>query len=154
MGAAQEDYEAMQDAGCSDEPQPRYTYAYLMLVGWSVLRDGEPHETGLPSRWRAKRRADELTIGDKPVLWRNAFGEPVDLDKIDKRYALNILTMVLRRTRNDATANDLRHDPLIQKLRDVVLNGRDPDDSDLPKAHDYNARCEAEGLPFRADVSV
>lgn len=87
------------------------------------------------------------------VLWRNVFGEPVDLDNIDREYALNILTMtLLRRGRFGYTPDEIREDPLVQKLRAVVLNGRERNFTDRLRAVSYNARCTLKGLPFRAKV--
>lgn len=97
-------------------------------------------------------RNDDIT---ETVLWRNVFGDPVDLDNIDKTYALNILTMVLlsRGRYYDAyTQEDIRDDELVQKLRDVVLNGRDKNYVDRLRAISYNARCKLKGLRFRAPV--
>lgn len=82
-------------------------------------------------------------------IWFDSLGREVDLDNIDKEYALAILTMVLlRRGRRGAT--DVRHDPLIDKLRDVVLNGRAPNEADLARARAYNEKNKAAGLPYRA----
>lgn len=83
--------------------------------------------------------------------WFDALGREVDLDNIDREYALNILTMVLlRRGKAWATPDDIRQDALVQKLRDVVLNGRAPNARDADRARQYNARCDAQGIPFRA----
>jgi hypothetical protein len=86
--------------------------------------------------------------------WFNAAGEEVDLDDIDREYALNILTMVIYRHGQSmfSTADDLRHDPLVQKLRDVVLEGREPNLRDRARAIRYNAKMRAAGLPYRAPV--
>lgn len=90
----------------------------------------------------------------RPILWRNVFHEPVDIENIDKEYALNILTMVLlRRGRYGSEFHeDIRTDPLVQTLRKTVLNGRERDESDKPRSILYNERCQAEALPFRANV--
>lgn len=83
--------------------------------------------------------------------WVDALGREVDLDNIDREYALNILTMVLlRRGREDCFPDDIRQDALVQKLRNVVLNGRAPNARDADRARQYNARCDTQGLPFRA----
>lgn len=87
----------------------------------------------------------------KPV-WHNVFGDPVDLDDIDKRYALNILTMVLAGRERYAGPRELRRDPLIQKLRLIVLNGRDPNIRDRIRAIKYNRRARRAGLSLRAPV--
>lgn len=87
------------------------------------------------------------------VLWRNVFGEPVDLDNIDRVYALNILSHVtLRRGRLGFTDDDLREDELIQKLREVILEGREPTFQDRARARVYNTRCWIRNLPYRANV--
>lgn len=87
------------------------------------------------------------------TLWHDVFGDPVNLDDIDKRYALNILTMaLLRRGRRGVTDKELLTDPLIQKLREVVLNGRDPKLRDRVRAFKYNRRAKREGIPLRAPV--
>lgn len=89
---------------------------------------------------------------DEPV-WYNVFGERVDLDDIDNRYALNILTMaLLRRGRRGVTDREVRVDPLIQKLREVVLYGRSPKLRDRIRAIKYNRRARREGIPLRAPV--
>lgn len=90
---------------------------------------------------------------NKTVLWYDVFDRPVDLDDIDKRYALNILTMaLLRRGRRGATDADIRVDPLIQKLREVTLHGRDPKLRDRVRAFKYNRRARREGISLRAPV--
>lgn len=92
--------------------------------------------------------------------WLNSLGEEVDLDNIDREYALNILCMVLlRRGRmqniHDSLGiprEDVREDPLVQKLRDVVLTGRAPNKRDRIRAIRYNMRNKRRGLPYRASV--
>jgi hypothetical protein len=83
--------------------------------------------------------------------WKNVFGQEVDLDNIDRQYALNILSMtLLRRGSIGATRQDCIDDPLIQKLREVVLEGREPNLSDRIRGRIYNLRCRLRGLPHRA----
>jgi hypothetical protein len=90
-------------------------------------------------------------VGIATPTWRNALGEPVDLDNIDREYALNILTMVLlRRGMRGYTDQEIREDPLVEKLRDVVLNGREKNVHDRLRAKRYNLLCKLEGLPYRA----
>lgn len=85
------------------------------------------------------------------VLWRNAFGEAVDLDTIDREYALNILSMhIARKVRIGWLDMDFRNDPLTTKLREVVLHGRDRDGSDSLREAAYNMRSAARGMRFRA----
>ena len=97
------------------------------------------------------RASASLDREEKPVLWRNVFGEPVDLDDIDREYALNILSMVIaRRARAGYTADEMREDPLIQKLREVVLEGREKTAKDRRRARRYNKRTAKLGLPYRA----
>lgn len=86
-------------------------------------------------------------------LWTNALGEPVDLDDIDREYALNILTMaLLRRGDWGCTSAEVREDELIQKLREVILTGRTPTARDRMRGRRYNALCRLRGLSFRAPV--
>lgn len=85
--------------------------------------------------------------------WFDSLGREVDLNDIDKEYALAILTMVLLRYgRASYTSDEVREDPLVQKLRDVVLNGREPNERDRARARVYNIRNERQGKPFRAPV--
>lgn len=84
--------------------------------------------------------------------WFDSVGREVDLDNIDKHYALNILTMALLR-RGRRGIRDVSHDPLIQKLREVVLNGREPNEADEARAAAYNKLNRKAGLPFRAPVA-
>jgi hypothetical protein len=85
--------------------------------------------------------------------WNNAFGEPVDLDNIDREYALNIYTMVIqRRERAGYTRDDYLQDPLVQKLRDVILDGRRPGLRDRLRAFRFNIRSRRQGMPFRGRV--
>lgn len=95
------------------------------------------------------------------VLWHNAFGEPVDLDKIDREYALNIYTMAtMRRVRSwelmgySAAEQDefMREDALIQKLREVILKGAAKRPRDRARALRYNAKARKLGLRWRASV--
>lgn len=84
-------------------------------------------------------------------MWKNALGDEVDLDNIDKVYALNILSMVLLRCGRQYWSDDeIRADPLVGKLRSVVLTGRSPNASDRLRGRIYNIRCRVRGLPYRA----
>lgn len=86
-------------------------------------------------------------------LWRNVFGEPVDLDNIDREYALNILMMATTsRAQRGYTSQEFRDDPLIQKLREVILSRRRKRLRDLLRALNYNRRCKAAGYPYRARI--
>ncbi len=83
--------------------------------------------------------------------WTDVFGHEVDLDNIDRVYALNILThhtLVCGRRLN--SHSDMRRDPLVQKLRAVVLGGREPNLRDRLRATWYDVRCAWKGLPWRA----
>jgi hypothetical protein len=83
--------------------------------------------------------------------WFNVLGDEVDLDDIDREYALNIYTMaVQRRALLGYTSKDFRADPLIQKLRDVILDGRKPNLRDRIRGERYNVAMRKLGLPFRA----
>ena len=85
--------------------------------------------------------------------WYDSLGREVDLDDIDREYALNIFTMVVsRRARQGYRAADFKEDPLIQKLREVILTGREPTPEDYARAMQYNADNARAGLPFRAPV--
>ena len=87
------------------------------------------------------------------VLWRNAFGEPVDLDNIDREYALNIYTMVVRRRGVWLWSDDeIRDDPLVQKLREVILKDAKKTPRHVARAIRYNAKARARGLRWRAKV--
>lgn len=95
-----------------------------------------------------------MTNESKPVLWRNVFGEPVDLDKIDREYALNIYHMRVARKASVLgwTAQDFEDDPLTQKLREIILSRRRKRPRDYARAIHYNIRCKCAGLKFRAKV--
>jgi hypothetical protein len=86
--------------------------------------------------------------------WFNAFGEEVDLDNIDREYALNILSMYILNSglRCAHSHESIKVDPLVEKLRDVILNGRKPTMRDRARAFAYNIRCVREGKSFRAPV--
>lgn len=102
---------------------------------------------------REAHDAVEDKIGDVPgeARWVNALGEEVDLDNIDAEYALNIYTMVCtRRGALGYTDSEMRSDPLVQKLREVILTGRDRNTHDKLRARRYNIMCRFRGLPFRA----
>lgn len=86
-------------------------------------------------------------------LWTNAFGEPVDLDNIDREYALNIYTMVIKRRGLWMCSDEqIREDPLVQKLREVILAGAKKRPSDRLRAIRYNVKARAAGIRFRAPV--
>lgn len=96
---------------------------------------------------------DEAARKERPEepRWFDARGQEVDLDDIDKEYALNILMMVhARRIIAEYTADEMRADPLIQKLRDVVLHGREPNLIDRRRGDLYNRAMRKMGLPYRA----
>jgi hypothetical protein len=80
--------------------------------------------------------------------WYNVFGEAVDLDDIDKRYAANILGHIDNRPRGRYGLGDA----LIDKLEEVAANGRRPNLRDRLRAVRYNIRCWREGQPYRAPV--
>ncbi len=85
------------------------------------------------------------------ALWRNVFGDEVNLDDIDRAYALNIYTMVVaKRARRGYTRDDFMGDPLVQKLREVILAGREPNLRDKLRGAAYSMRCWAAELPYRA----
>lgn len=85
--------------------------------------------------------------------WFNVFGEEVDLDDIDRSYALNILCMALvSRGLHGHTDDEIRQDTLITKLREVVLDGRERTLRDRWRALKYNWRCWRADLPYRAPV--
>jgi hypothetical protein len=48
------------------------------------------------------------------------------------------------------TDKDMREDPLVQKLRDVILNGREPNYRDRQRAKRYDNLNEFKGLPWRS----
>lgn len=56
--------------------------------------------------------------------WFNIYGDEVDLDSINREYALNILLRLYDRRRHEWA--DPYTDPLIQKLRQRVLDGPKP----------------------------
>lgn len=98
-------------------------------------------------------RTERSPIISSEARWVDALGREVDLDNIDREYALNILSMVLlRRGRLGLSDDDIRNDPLVQKLRDVVLTGRKPNLSDRLRAMDYNVRNRLAGKSFRAPL--
>lgn len=87
---------------------------------------------------------------ESPSLWRNSLGEPVDLDNIDREYALNIYAHVLIRRGPWMTDDEMRADPLLTKLREVILTGRDKTPDDDRRAMIYNAMNAARGKRWRA----
>lgn len=126
-----------------------------------MQRDGtRPHlGTGtIPARAiRSSQATARLTRARRYIIttptWHNALGDEVDLDNIDRVYALNILTMVLlRRGLLNYSPEEVLVDPLVQKLREVVLDGRKPNLSDRVRAIGYNVRCWRAKLPYRAPV--
>lgn len=97
-----------------------------------------------------KARMREASINAEPS-WRNVWGQEIDLDDIDREYALNILMMAhTTRVLMDYTRDDFMRDRLIQKLRGIVLEGREPSWRDKIRGARYNARCRRKGLPYRA----
>jgi hypothetical protein len=93
-------------------------------------------------------------------VWINVFGEEVDLDSIDREYALNIYTMAVRRrvewwsdSLSSAEIDErLREDPLIEKLREVILKDAKKTPRDRLRAIRYNQRAAKRGLRWRANV--
>jgi hypothetical protein len=83
--------------------------------------------------------------------WTNAHGEPVDLDNIDKVYALNILShYTLNCGRLGYDHEDMRNNALVQKLRGIVLDGREPNLRDRLRATWFDVRCAWKGMPWRS----
>jgi hypothetical protein len=60
--------------------------------------------------------------------------------------------VLLRRGARWGRAYDAHKDPLVQVLRDVVLNGRAPNKDDRRRAFNYNFDNAKAGLPYRAPV--
>lgn len=79
---------------------------------------------------------------DKP-LWTNSLGQPVDLDNIDRQYAIRILAHL-------AGHYGAGSEALVEKLVEVATNGRAPTEADLARARAYNDKNKALGLPWRA----
>lgn len=97
-----------------------------------------------------KREIIEDTKSRTP-RWQNALGEDVDLDNIDRKYALNIYSMVLRRrAQMGYTTQDVKEDNLLHKLYGIILDGRKPNLRDKLRAEHYNFHTKRAGLPFRA----
>lgn len=48
--------------------------------------------------------------------------------------------------------DSIREDALVNKLRDVILVGREPTRYDRARAAAYNVRCWLLGLPYRAEI--
>lgn len=87
----------------------------------------------------------------RKARWFNVFGEEVDLDDIDRSYALNILMMFAQHKARQGYSRDwIESHPLTRKLREATLKGRDPEPQDRIRAMFYNARCRLFGLPYRA----
>ena len=60
---------------------------------------------------------------------------------------------VFRRGRGSySTLESLRDDALIQKLREIILTGREPSAEDRKRAFEYNLDNIRAGKPFRAPV--
>ncbi len=79
--------------------------------------------------------------------WVNVFGEEVDLDDIDRIYALNILTHLLSHPAvRTMSPSAVQNSPLVNKLREVILEGRDPNYYDCMRYVDYKLRCHEEGI--------
>lgn len=86
-------------------------------------------------------------------LWKDSLGRDVDLDDIDKEYALNILCMAIyNRAMRGLTRREIESSALIKKLREVVLTGREPNERDRKRAKAYNVLNAEAGMPFRAPV--
>lgn len=118
-------------------------------VDEAARRDAGP----LRIREVIERVGDSVVVGEtrNESMWRNSLGEPVDLDNIDSEYALNIYTMaVKRRGANAVSETEMRADPLLQKLREVILAGKKPGPEDHRRAMVYNALNAARGLRWRA----
>lgn len=87
------------------------------------------------------------------MIWYNVLGDEVDLNKIDREYALNILMHVHGRMAWCGTEQaETRNDELIQELRKVVLSRRRRRPRDVWRAFNYNRRCKKAGYPYRARV--
>src|ERR1044072_2086416 len=100
------------------------------------------------------KRVVEVTEWPKPVLWRDIRGRAVDVENIDKVYALNILMMhTARKARMGWTPEDFKRDELTQKLRETVLHGREPNADDDDRAREYNERCRRHGVSLRAPIT-
>lgn len=85
--------------------------------------------------------------------WFNSLGQEVIIEEIDREYALNILTMVLLRCgRAGCDDQEVRQDPLVQRLRPVVLHGREPNEADAERGALYNKQNRRLGMPFRAPI--
>lgn len=109
--------------------------------------------------------------------WYNVFHEEVNIEEIDREYALNILTMYMTNKvwreglfagihvaqpespgkLGAAVAGEgrptWREDPLYNRLRDRILSApkrRRP--RDVFRAIRYNVRCRYHKLPYRARV--
>jgi hypothetical protein len=92
------------------------------------------------ARYRAHTRDEEALL--KP-RWFNSLGQEVDLDDIDREYAIRILAHLARYGIRGS-------EDLVRKLVDVAVNGRAPNERDLARARAYNDKNEAAGLPWRA----
>lgn len=90
------------------------------------------------------------------AVWYDSLGRKVDLDNIDKRYALNIYTMYVMRQalRFGMGPKDLVHDELAQKLREVMMTGREPNESDRARAAEYDALNAKNRKPFRSSAEA
>lgn len=141
------------------EGDPALPDARLTRAGGTAISDLDhrlsevaEHKRQMAAVDEAARRERTGEAADRP-RWLDSLGREVDLDNIDREYALNILTMVVfRRGRRGYEMEDLRHDALVQKLRDVVLNGREPNAEDRRRAMQYNIDNVGAGLPYRAPV--
>lgn len=145
------------------------SHSYLARVDWptfsvvvklppNAAREEEEfwHDSVLAAAKAAfveERKDAEVTEWPKPVLWRDSLGRPVDVENIDKVYALNILMRhVAQKTRLGYSKDWFKRDELTQKLRETVLNGREPGEDDKARAIEYNRLNKEAGLPHRAPV--
>jgi hypothetical protein len=80
--------------------------------------------------------------------WRNVFGKEIDLDTIDRNYALNIL---LHRSKMGLiVCSKVEYDALTHKLIERIRDGHKPGLRDWSRRRQYNFRCRRAGLPYRA----
>lgn len=145
--------------------------SYLARVDWPLvsvvvkLPDGARRESADFWRDSVLSAADKAVVEGnpvteviewpKPVLWRDSLGRAVDVEDIDKLYALNILMMhVTRMAKVGWHAANFKHDELTQKLRETVLYGRKPNQADNERAMEYNRLNREVGKSFRAPIQI
>jgi hypothetical protein len=113
----------------------------------------DAHFDEVRERFRALD-TDDTRIEDtksREPRWYNVHREEVDLNNIDREYALNILMLAhANRVKMGYTREDFIEDRLIQKLRGIVLEGREKNLRDKIRGARYNLRCRVRGLPYRA----